>query len=110
MKTEYDAMQKTMEERKKEISKLEATGKTLTDKKEISANKRAVRLAQGDLNYAKGRSDELFAQYQQMTADKKVRDAEQAFQDQLTRRWDQISELYTARDGVHQRLDSAYQQ
>lgn len=57
-------------------------------------------MAEADINYAKGRSDELFKQYEQMMADKKVRDEEQAFQDMLERKWTQVAEMWTAYDNI----------
>jgi len=61
MKQEYDHMMKLQEENKTKLAKLGEDAKKLTSKDDINANKREQKMLTADMNYAKKRSDELFA-------------------------------------------------
>lgn len=55
MKTEYDALDKSINASKQKMDELTKKGESLTDKKEIAANKKAVRSVKGEYDVAKAR-------------------------------------------------------
>jgi chromosome segregation ATPase len=88
---------------KKKIEDLVAAAKKLTVKTDVNANKRKQKLEQANLDFAKERMTELKKVYDQMMEEKKVRDEEQAFSDQIDALYNQTDELQTSLNNLHER-------
>jgi len=82
-KAEWDVMQEEIKSSEAAIKKLQEDGAKLTDKNEILANTRAVKMEESDVEYAKERAAALRAEYDALVDEKKTRDEEWAFQEQI---------------------------
>lgn len=82
-KAEWDAMQEEIKTSEAAIKKLKEDGAKLTDAEAIKKNSRAVRMEESDVEYAKERATELKAEYDALLDEKKTRDEEWAFQEQI---------------------------
>jgi len=71
------------------IAKLVAEAEKMTDKTELNANKRAQKMEASNLKYAKERSTELKALYDQLLDTKKSQDEARAFDDMIAKAQEQ---------------------
>lgn len=71
-----------------------AEGAKLTNKADIKANTRAIKIEEGNLNYARQRSDELLAEYDRMLEEKALRDEEWAFQELIDSKWEASNAIW----------------
>jgi hypothetical protein len=89
------------------ITGLQEEAKKLTDKAAIKKNDRARRMEESDVEYAKERAAELLASYEQMLDEKKTREEEWAFQEQIDKLVEQVDQYWPSIDAKWQLVERA---
>lgn len=96
MKTEYDALAAQIADAKSRMDKLNAAGKQLTDKKAITANKRAVAKIKAEYDVARARSEEIHQDYKNKVEERQSRLEEEKFQKFIEEEYERINTLRKA--------------
>jgi len=87
------------------MDKLNAEGKQLTDKKLITANKRAVAQIKAVHDVAKARSEEIHQDYKNKVEERNARQEEEAFQKRVEEEYERLNTLRKALETAESNLE-----